>query len=103
MPFSRFPISRRQLLFNTGGGVAGLALCDLLGRDKLLGATLPPESPLAPKPPHFKPTARAVISLFMNGGTSHIDTFDPKPELTRMHGEAPPKSLNIETFFPYPG
>jgi hypothetical protein len=39
----------------------------------------------------------------MNGGASHVDTFDPKAELTRHHGEAPPKSMNIETFFPYPG
>jgi hypothetical protein len=103
MSFNDFSVSRRRMLFTAGGGIAGLALCDLLGRDKLLAATQPSVSPLAPKQPHFKPTARAVISLFMNGGTSHIDTFDPKPELTRLHGEAPPKSLNIETFFPYPG
>jgi hypothetical protein len=39
----------------------------------------------------------------MNGGTSHLDSFDPKPELTRRHLEAPPNSLNIQTFFPNPG
>jgi hypothetical protein len=94
-------ISRRQWLFNFGGGIASLALCDILGRQGLLAAQA--QSPLAPKEPHFPAKARAVISLFMNGGTSHVDTFDPKPELTRRHGEAPPKSMNIETFFPYPG
>jgi len=87
-------LSRRRMLWQTGGGIAGLAFCDLLARA---------DSPLSPKQPHFKPTAQAVISLFMNGGTSHVDTFDPKPELARRHGEAPPKGMNIETFFPYPG
>jgi hypothetical protein len=69
----------------------------------LLAAESAVNSPVAPKQPHFPAKARAVISLFMNGGTSHVDTFDPKPELTRRHGEAPPKSMNIETFFPFPG
>ena len=103
MPENSISVSRRRLLWNAGGGIAGLALCDLLNSQKILAAARTAESPLSPKKPHFKPTARAVISLFMNGGASHLDTFDPKPELTRLHGEAPPKSLNIETFFPYPG
>jgi len=95
-------ISRRELLFRSGGGIAGLALCDILAREGLMAAEAP-VSPLAPKQPHFPAKARAVISLFMNGGASHVDTFDPKPELTKRHGEAPPASMNIETFFPYPG
>src|ERR1700726_3650537 len=93
--------TRRQWLFNFGQGIGGLALCDILGRQGLLAAGTSPDSPLAPKQPHFPPKARSVISLFMNGGTSHVDTFDPKPELTRRHGEAPPKGMTIETFFPY--
>ncbi|MEW5976248.1 MAG: DUF1501 domain-containing protein, partial [Acidobacteriota bacterium] len=95
--------SRRRFLWELGGGIAGLALCDILNRQKLLASSPSLESPLRPKPPHFQPKAKAVISLFMNGGTSHVDTFDPKPELTKRHLEAPPPSLNIQTFFPNPG
>ena len=50
-------------------------------------------NPLAPKPPHHKPTAKAVIWLFMEGGPSHIDLFDPKPELERLAGQPMPASF----------
>ena len=46
-----------------------------------------PNNPLAPKPPHFAARAKAVIYLFMHGGVSHVDTFDPKPELTKRSGQ----------------
>ena len=46
--------------------------------------------PLAPKPPHFPAKAKRVIFLFMHGGPSHLDTFDPKPRLTRDHGKPLP-------------
>ncbi len=46
--------------------------------------------PLAPKAPHFAPKAKRVIFLFLNGGMSHIDTFDPKPMLTKHDGEPMP-------------
>src|SRR5690349_24859115 len=94
-------LSRRRLLWEAGGGIAVLALWDILNTQGL--AAPAPASPLAPKRPQFPAKARAVISLFMNGGASHIDTFDPKPELMKRHGEAPPDSLNIEPFFPFPG
>ena len=88
---------RREFLFRSGGGISGLALSYLLNRDGLLAAA-PPLSdpcaaapvgvnPYAPKPPHFKPRATAVISLFMGGGWSQVDTFDPKPALTKYAGE----------------
>ena len=102
-PKGQRPLSRRKWLTRFGGGIAGLALFDLQLREKLQAATLSSTDPLAPKPPHFNPKAKAVISLFMSGGVSQVDSFDPKPELTRRHLEAPPKSLNIETFFPNPG
>jgi hypothetical protein len=51
------------------------------------------ESPLAPKPPHEKARAKSVIYLFMHGGVSHVDTFDPKPELTRLSGQTLPASF----------
>ncbi len=95
--------SRRRFLWNLGGGIAGLALCDLLKQENLLADTEGTISPLLPKKPHFAPKATAVISLFMNGGASHLDTFDPKVELTKRHLEAPPAGLNIQTFFPIPG
>ena len=53
-------------------------------------------NPMFPKPPHFAPRAKAVIHLFMNGGPSHIDTFDPKPELTKLHGKSLPSNLRTE-------
>src|SRR5205085_4863612 len=46
--------------------------------------------PLAPKTPHFKPRARSVIFLFLHGGVSHVDTFDPKPKLAAMNGKPLP-------------
>jgi hypothetical protein len=95
--------SRRRFLKEFGGGIAGLALCDLLKQEQLLGSNTLTDSPLVPKKPHYAPKARAVISLFMNGGASHLDTFDPKPELIKRHLEAPPASLNIQPFFPNPG
>lgn len=53
-------------------------------------------NPLAPRKPHFPGRAKAVIHLFMNGGPSHVDTFDPKPELTKLHGKEIPKMLRTE-------
>src|SRR5262249_44093194 len=89
--------SRREFLFRSGGGVSGLALAYLLNQDKLLASDVVHSAacegkavgvnPYAPKAPHFKPRATAVISLFMSGGVSHIDTFDPKPALTRYAGQ----------------
>ena len=88
-------VSRRDFLFEAGGGLSGVALACLLDRDGLLAADIRPrcssgdapiDSPAAPKKPHFEPRAKAVISLFMSGGVSHVDTFDPKPDLDRYHG-----------------
>jgi hypothetical protein len=77
--------SRRDFLFESCGGVSGLALATLLSQDGLLAAEC--ASTGAPKKPHFEPRARSVISLFMSGGVSHVDTFDPKPALSRFAGE----------------
>src|SRR4029450_1235620 len=89
--------SRRDFLFRSGGGMSGLALAYLLEQDKLLaheaaasgacGATPAGFNPFAPKAAHFKPRATAVISLFMSGGVSSVDTFDPKPALTKYAGQ----------------
>lgn len=85
--------SRRELLGSLGGGIAGLAFADLLGRQGLLGTPLAaqqatgPGGPLAPKPQHFPAKAKAVISVFCYGGVSQVDTFDPKPDLLKYQGE----------------
>jgi hypothetical protein len=73
----------------TGGGFGALALRALLGRERLLAAA-PRPNPLEARPPHFAPRAKSVIFLFMYGGPSHVDLFDPKPELARRHGQPIP-------------
>jgi hypothetical protein len=88
--------SRRDFLFKAGGGFGALALAYLLDRDRLLQGTEPSPpaaSPMAPRAPHHPARARSVIFLFMEGGPSHLDTFDPKPELTRRHGQRLPASF----------
>ncbi len=88
--------SRRDFLFKAGGGFGGLALGYLLARDGLLpeaGADEPVANPLAPRPSRHFARANSVIFLFMEGGPSAVDTFDPKPELTRRHGQRLPDSL----------
>ena len=94
-PEASTPLSRREMLLRAGGGLGAWALLDLLKRDGLHAASpeAEPENPLAPKPPHFPARARSVISLFMQGGPSHIDTFDPKPILAERHGQALPPSV----------
>lgn len=83
--------SRRDFLFRTGGGISGVALAALLNQDGLLAAgcdaTAVTANPFTPKAPHFAPRARAVISLFMTGGVSQMDTFDPKPSLQKYAGQ----------------
>src|SRR5712671_3311986 len=74
--------TRRDFLWQAGGGFASLALMDLLSRNAPAATT----SPLAAKPQHFPAKAKHCVFLFMNGAPSHIDTFDPKPALTRLNG-----------------
>jgi Protein of unknown function (DUF1501) len=81
--------TRRQLLQRTGAGFGSLALTALLADEVCAGA--PAANPLAPRAPHFKPRAKRVIFLFMPGGPSQVDTFDPKPRLSRDNGKPSPK------------
>lgn len=78
--------SRRDFLRRAGNGCGLLALSGLLEKQGLLGAEATP-NPLAPKPAHFPAKAKAVIWLFLNGGPSHVDTFDYKPELAKRDGQ----------------
>ncbi len=87
--------TRREFLWQVGGGFAGLGLLDLLSRDGFFSgsahaaeaAKKNPQLLLAPKPPHFATKAKHCIFLFMNGAPSQVDTFDPKPALAKYHGQ----------------
>ncbi len=84
--------TRREFFAQAGSGLAGLALGSMLAQD---GHAAPMKSPdpLTPKQPHHKPMAKSVIWLFMEGGPSHIDLFDPKPALQKLHGQPMPESF----------
>src|SRR3989441_816624 len=86
---------RREFLLRAGGGFGALALAALLDSDGILGslAEAAGSDPLAPKPPHLPPRAKSVIWLFMEGGPSHLDLFDPKPALARLAGQPMPESF----------
>jgi Protein of unknown function (DUF1501) len=92
-PHFRPALSRREFLTRAGTGFGSLALSFMLAQEAMADAKSGGKkfaSPLAPKPPMFPAKAKSVIFLFMYGGPSQVDTFDPKPDLTRYHG----KSLN---------
>jgi hypothetical protein len=101
-PIDRLPLrtlSRRDALVRLGGGFGAVALATVMADAGLLAAESADradpgaKNPLAPRPPHFEPKAKRLIFLFMNGGPSHVDTFDPKPELTKRHGQPLPDSF----------
>src|SRR5262249_23408715 len=84
--------TRREFLWEAGGGFAGAALTYLLAHDGFFNRARAAEdladlSPLAPKKPHFEPKAKAAIFPFTTGGPSQVDLWDPKPELARRHGQ----------------
>lgn len=90
------PLSRRELLRRCGAGFGTVGLAALLGDVAARAAAPRAEDPLAPREPHFRPRARRVIQILANGGPSQMDTFDPKPELTRLHGRRLPIHLETE-------
>lgn len=94
-------LTRRELLRRSGTGLGMLGLAGLLADDGMVGPSSAQaagyQNPLAPKAPHFAPKAKRVIHLFMNGGPSHVDTFDPKPLLAKYHGQPlPTENLRTE-------
>lgn len=90
-----FTTSRRAFLRRAGGGFGLVALSSLLQREGLLAAAAAETNPHAPKAPHFAPKAKRVIFLFMSGGPSHVDLYDPKPDLARLAGQPIPESFGM--------
>ncbi|MGH9803180.1 MAG: DUF1501 domain-containing protein, partial [Blastocatellia bacterium] len=88
-------MTRRELLHRSGMGMGALALAQLTG-STANAQQLNSTNPLAPKQPHFPAKAKRVIHLFMNGGPSHVDTFDPKPMLDKYDGKPLPIHLKTE-------
>lgn len=84
------PLSRRRFLETAGQGFGALALSQMLGQDRSLAAGL---SPTHSTGPHFAPRAKRCIFLFMVGGPSQMDLFDPKPALDRLDGQRLPESF----------
>ena len=84
--------SRRDFFTRAGSGLAGIALAQMLQDDSLLAAATASD-PMAPKKPDHPPTANSIIWLFMEGGPSHIDLFDPKPRLQELAGQPLPDSM----------
>ncbi len=99
----RSSMSRRALFCRIGGGFGALGLASVLADAGLLVAAEAPNpgksevsvagDQLAPRTPHFPARAKQVIFLFMNGGPSHVDTFDPKPALEKYACQDPPAGL----------
>ena len=83
--------SRRRWLAEAGCGFGGLALASLFAADARPAAAA--VNPLAPRSPHHPARAKSVIFLFMDGGPSHIDTFDPKPAVNEYAGKPLPPSI----------
>ena len=102
MPFREVPnhaIDRRQFLWQTGGGLGGIALASLLANDRVLADTTS-SSPASGAMGHLHHPAKAkrVVQLFMAGGASHVDTFDHKPLLNKRHGQKWDPGEKVELF-----
>lgn len=95
LPCNRFstPTTRRSMLRNSACGIGQLALAAMLSQNAS-ASPLTFDGPLSPKQPHFPPRAKRIIFLFMWGGPSHVDTFDPKPRLTLDDGKPLPDGIS---------
>jgi hypothetical protein len=103
-------LDRRAFLGDAAAGLTGIALASLLSEQGLLAAgekaaspkypepVIRPESPLAPRAPHFPPRAHRVLVIFCSGAVSHVDTFDYKPELVKRTGQPLPGGESLVTF-----
>src|SRR4051812_48711221 len=92
-------ITRRDFLATAASGLGGVAFASLLQSNGLLASET--VNPLALRPPHFAPKAKQCIFLFMEGGTSQVDLFDPKPKLNEMNGQKLPESFTRNIRFAF--
>jgi hypothetical protein len=94
------PLTRREMLRRAGAGFGTIGLASVLAGDVrgTPGVHTPgsPGSPLAPRAGHYAAKAKRVVFLFMNGGPSHVDTFDPKPALEQFDGKDPPADKKVD-------
>jgi hypothetical protein len=95
-------LTRRHWLRNTGTGLGVLGLIGILGDCDMLASPKSAADPLAVKPPHFPARAKHIIHIYLNGGPSHLDTFDPKPALDKYAGKPIPTG-NLTTERPTGG
>ena len=91
-------LNRRQMLHRSAVGFGNLAFTAMLGMEAGRNRASASDNPLAARQPHIGARAKRVVFLFMKGGPSHVDTFDPKPLLDRDHGKPPPFDLPRVTF-----
>jgi len=87
LDFSVAPLSRRDMLAHFATGLGGIALASLLGRE---GAATEVRGEAVDPPPHHPPKAKRAIQIFLQGGLSHLDSFDYKPGLEKLHGQSVP-------------
>src|SRR5262249_35558767 len=92
-------LSRRDFLATSASGVGLLALATLLKDNGLLAAEA--DGPLAPRPPHFAPKAKACICIYLEGAPSQLDLFDPKPKLNELDGQKLPDSMTANVRFAF--
>jgi hypothetical protein len=99
-PYRQPLTSRRRFLAESGLGIGAVALACLLNEENLLARPEKPELErrfdLLPKAPHYEPRAKAMISLWMQGGPSHMDLFDPKPALEKLDGQKFPGEVKYD-------
>jgi Protein of unknown function (DUF1501) len=97
LPHIRPLVTRREMLTRGSMGFGMLALASLLAKDGRAADPAKP-GPLAPRPPHFPPKVEHVIFCYMSGGVSHIDSFDPKPRLSKEAGKPMPFAVERTMF-----
>src|SRR5690242_11729799 len=85
--------TRRHFFAECGIGLGSMALGSLLGGRNTRAAEAPAANPLAARPGHFEPKATSVIYLFMAGGPSQLELFEPKPKLQKYHNRPIPESF----------
>src|SRR5205809_3441557 len=96
--FRSLPMTRRALLQQCANGFGAVALEALLGEAAYGAVPARDKNPLAPRQPHYEPKAKSVIFLFMDGGPSQMDTFDPKPRLIKESGQKIPLQTPTTVF-----